>query len=151
MEQNMANVRNRPSVTESMKSVLPKWCCNCGSTKNLVYHHIVPVSVGGNHILSNIVVLCENCHSRIHFGNDGHISHSKLIKEALANMKSNGEKLGRPKLTIDAIPPIFFHNYPSFKNGTLNVSEFARTCEMSRTTIYRYIHMVEEQQGDMNG
>ena len=61
------------------------------------------------------------------------------VKSGMANAAAKGVRLGRPKLTKEEIPPIFYRHYPSYVNGELNVSEFARVCNMSRTTIYKYI------------
>ena len=33
--------------------------------------------------------------------------------------------------------------YPSFKAGHLNVSELARVCDLSRTTVYKYLSLLE--------
>ena len=33
--------------------------------------------------------------------------------------------------------------HPAFKNGTLNVSELARVCDLSRTTVYKYLSLLE--------
>jgi 5-methylcytosine-specific restriction endonuclease McrA len=41
-------------------------CGNCGSTKNLDVHHIVPLSCGGSNELGNLKTLCRHCHSLIH-------------------------------------------------------------------------------------
>lgn len=41
-------------------------CRECGSTSNLVVHHLKPVQMGGDHFLSNLVTLCNNCHLSIH-------------------------------------------------------------------------------------
>lgn len=40
-------------------------CVNCESTKNLMLHHIVPLSKGGTNRLTNVVFLCEKCHRSI--------------------------------------------------------------------------------------
>lgn len=53
------------------------------------------------------------------------------------------EKIGRPQTTADQIPPVFLRHYPSFKSGSLNLSEFARVCSMSRTTVYKYIQLLQ--------
>ena len=48
------------------------YCRNCGvgggtnGDAELHAHHVVPVSAGGNHTLSNLYTLCETCHSLIH-------------------------------------------------------------------------------------
>lgn len=51
-----------------MKDNLGSVCCNCGSTQNIHYHHIVPLSLGGTNKLTNIVPLCEDCHEKAHGG-----------------------------------------------------------------------------------
>lgn len=41
-------------------------CRNCGSSTNLVVHHIVPVEASGTNRLSNLATLCRVCHRRAH-------------------------------------------------------------------------------------
>ena len=65
------------------------------------------------------------------------------VKSGMDNAKSKGARIGRPPLTKDDIPPIFYRHFPAYKNGTLNISELARVCELSRTTVYSYIKMIE--------
>ena len=65
------------------------------------------------------------------------------VKSGMANAKAKGIKLGRPPLIKDDIPQIFYRHYPAYKNGQLNVSELARVCDMSRTTVYRYVKTIE--------
>ena len=67
------------------------------------------------------------------------------VRSGMQNAKAKGKEIGRPKVTAEDIPQIFFRHYPNFKVGRLNISEFARVCDMSRTTIYKYIKMVEEE------
>ena len=66
------------------------------------------------------------------------------VKSGMANAKAKGIKIGRPPLTKDDIPQVFYRHYPAYKNGQLNVSELARVCDMSRTTVYKYIEVIEE-------
>ena len=65
------------------------------------------------------------------------------VKSGMANAKAKGAKIGRPQVSKDDIPAIFYKHYPSYKNGTLNLSEFARVCELSRNTIYKYLSLLE--------
>lgn len=65
------------------------------------------------------------------------------VKSAMANAKSKGVKLGRPQTTAEQIPQIFYRHYPSYKSGSLNLSEFARVCGLSRTTVYKYVSLLE--------
>ncbi len=64
------------------------------------------------------------------------------VRSGVANARAKGKALGRPKVSAEDIPPIFFRHYPSYKAGQLNISEFARVCEMSRNTIYKYLKML---------
>lgn len=63
------------------------------------------------------------------------------VRSGMANAKAKGKKLGRPRMTKDDFPPIFYRHYPAFVKGELNVSEFARVCGLSRNTVYKYINL----------
>ena len=65
------------------------------------------------------------------------------VRSGMANAKAKGVRIGRPSLTKDDIPQVFYRHYPAYKNGQLNLSEFARVCDMSRTTVYKYIEILE--------
>lgn len=65
------------------------------------------------------------------------------VRSGTANAKAKGAKIGRPKTTAEEIPSIFYRHYPAFKEGRLNVSELARVCNLSRTTVYKYISLLE--------
>ena len=65
------------------------------------------------------------------------------VRSGMANAKAKGSKIGRPQTTADQIPQIFFRHYPAFKSGNLNLSEFARVCGLSRTTVYKYVGLLE--------
>ena len=64
------------------------------------------------------------------------------VRSGMENAKAKGKKVGRPQTTKDNIPPIFYKHYPAFVAGTLNISEFARLCGMSRPTIYKYLKLI---------
>ena len=65
------------------------------------------------------------------------------VKSGIVNAKAKGIRIGKPQLTKDRIPPIFYRHYPSYVKCELNISELARVCDMSRTTIYRYLKTIE--------
>ena len=65
------------------------------------------------------------------------------VRSGVQNAKAKGVKLGRPQTTAEQIPQIFYRHYPSFKSGSLNLSEFARGCGLSRTTVYKYVDLLE--------
>ena len=66
------------------------------------------------------------------------------VKSGMANAKAKGAKIGRPQATADDIPAVFLRHYPAFQKKRLNVSEFARVCNLSRTTVYKYLALLEE-------
>ena len=65
------------------------------------------------------------------------------VRSGMANAAAKGARIGRPQITKDNIPAIFLRHYPAYKNRQLNLSEFARVCDLSRTTIYKYISLLE--------
>ena len=65
------------------------------------------------------------------------------VRSGMANAKAKGTKIGRPQATADDIPAVFLRHYPAFKNKQLNVSELARVCDLSRTTVYKYIELLK--------
>ena len=64
------------------------------------------------------------------------------VRSGMANAKAKGAKIGRPKITPCDIPAAFLRHYPAYKNGDLNISELARLCDLSRTTVYKYVRMI---------
>ena len=65
------------------------------------------------------------------------------VKSGMQNAKLKGAKIGRPQVTKEDIPQIFYRHYPAYKSRQLNISEFARVCNLSRTTVYKYISLLE--------
>jgi len=65
------------------------------------------------------------------------------VRSGMANAKAKGVRLGRPQMTKDDIPQIFYRHYPAFVKGELNVSELARVCGLSRNTVYKYVGLLE--------
>ncbi|HHQ5621067.1 TPA: recombinase family protein [Clostridioides difficile] len=82
---------------------------------------------------------------------------SERVRSGMANAKDKGVKLGRKAITYDDIPPIFLKHYPKYlkwlrekdsgvdskKREGINISELSRVCKMSRTTVYKYIKIIE--------
>ena len=104
-------------------------------------------------ILGSITLDCRNGHadpmSEAFLQMAGVFSQLELamirerIRSGMANAKAKGQKIGRPQTTKEAIPASFLRHYPSYKNGHLNLTEFARVCDLSRTTIYKYLSLLE--------
>ena len=135
----------RRNLSERDKKEIGVQCCNCGSKKELEYHHVVPVSLGGKDVNSNIVCLCYPCHQKIHYGESKHGLHSTVIKRGLEVARAKGVRLGRPQTTIETLPYNFLKYYPMFQNGSVNLSELSRLSSISRPTLYKYLKIVEGQ------
>jgi hypothetical protein len=57
---------NWPQLRQTVLTRDGNRCGNCGSTSNLMVHHIVPLSRGGTNQVSNLRTLCEDCHKKLH-------------------------------------------------------------------------------------
>jgi len=66
------------------------------------------------------------------------------VRSGMENARAKGRQIGRPQITVDDLPSGFLRHYPAYKSGQLNISELARVCDLSRTTIYKYIDLLEE-------
>ena len=65
------------------------------------------------------------------------------VRSGMENARAKGRRIGRPQLVKEDIPALFLRHYPAYKAGNLNVSELARVCDLSRTTAYKYIGLLE--------
>lgn len=65
------------------------------------------------------------------------------VKEGLASSREKGIIGGRPRTTKENIPDIFYKYYPMYKSGQLNKVEFIKITGLSRSSIYKYIEIVE--------
>lgn len=70
---------------------------------------------------------------------------SQRVKSGMQNAKAKGKVLGRPQTTADDIPSVFMKHYPKYEAEEINVTEFARLCSMSRTTIYKYLKLIQDK------
>ena len=65
------------------------------------------------------------------------------VRSGMENARAKGRQIGRPQVSKEDIPATFLRHYPAYKSKQLNVSEFARVCHISRTTVYKYIGLLE--------
>tara|TARA_R110002073_G_C9068611_1_gene545635 strand:- start:44 stop:478 length:435 start_codon:yes stop_codon:yes gene_type:complete len=99
-------------------------CFECEATEDLQEHHVVPKSRGG----TKTVILCYECHMKAH-GRDGKgLNHRILTKEALAEAKKRGVKLGS--------------NNPKVMKGI--------TAQKEKTMSYVIPHIMEAKQNGCN-
>lgn len=57
--------KEEKEVYEYINSI-EKWCQLCGSTRYLHRHHIRYGACGRKTYIGNIIVLCEECHRKVH-------------------------------------------------------------------------------------
>ena len=65
------------------------------------------------------------------------------VRSGMENARAKGKQIGRPQVSKEDIPAVFLRHYPAYKSKQLNVSELARVCDISRTTVYKYIGLLE--------
>ncbi|MCL2411818.1 MAG: recombinase family protein [Treponema sp.] len=70
----------------------------------------------------------------------------RRVKSGVANARAKGIKLGRPALTKSKLPQAFLNHYPTYQKGSLTKAEFARLCNCSRPSLYRYLEIIENDQ-----
>ncbi len=69
---------------------------------------------------------------------------SQRVRSGMKNAAAKGKRIGRPRTTFEMIPDKFFRYYKMHKEKNISVSEISRLMGCSRTTIYKYISMVEQ-------
>ena len=65
------------------------------------------------------------------------------VRSGMVNARAKGKQIGRPQVMVEDLPGAFLQHYPAYQKGTLNVSELARVCGVSRTTVYKYTGLLE--------
>ena len=65
------------------------------------------------------------------------------VLSGMENARAKGRQIGRPQVSKEDIPAVFLRHYPAHKNGQLNISELARVCDISRTTAYKNIGLLQ--------
>jgi hypothetical protein len=137
---------------ETLKKEKGQKCCNCNSSDSIQYHHIIPLAIGGNDILTNIVPLCEKCHLLIHNKNKTNklVSHSELTKRGLEKARKEGKQIGLKKgtkLTTDksiAAKEIILKYNIDF-GGELDNQQTIKLAGISRNTFYKYKKELREE------
>jgi DNA invertase Pin-like site-specific DNA recombinase len=66
------------------------------------------------------------------------------IKSGLANARAKGVRLGRPKKKADEIPKKIIDFLPMYRSGILSATDYAKLCNISRPTLYKYINLLTD-------
>lgn len=150
-----------------------KPCINCGSIPTEL-HHVIPKSLGGQDIESNLVPLCSKCHALIHGLNpetrgiqkiNGSINHGLLVKTGQKKAKKQDilydQKLHASILASKEInkqigksyggkPRIsidinqFKQEYAKWKNGQQTAKKTMENLNLKPNTFYRRVKDFEQ-------
>ena len=69
---------------------------------------------------------------------------SQRVKSGMENAKAKGKRIGRPTVTADDIPSVFYKHYPKYQQGQISKKDLSRLCELSYPTVYKYLSIIEE-------
>ena len=125
-----------------------KICGNCGSQNNIQYHHVIPLAIGGNDVLTNIIPLCEECHNLVHSKTS--TNHSELTKKGIEKARLAGKQIGLKKGTkLNTQKSILSKQYildnSKDFNGTLTDIEIIKQLSLSRNSFYKYKKELKEE------
>ena len=133
-----------------LKSTVGDKCCSCGSSDNIEYHHVVPLSLGGQDVITNIYPVCSSCHSLIHFGHAGNIAHAEATRMGMLAACERGVKLGRKpgtkvvtKKSIRA-KKIIINESMDFLGNKTDSEVLAIIGDISRNSYYKYKKELKE-------
>ncbi len=65
------------------------------------------------------------------------------VKSGMENAKAKGKVIGRPVLTRDSLPDVFYKHYPLYAGKQINKKEFASLIGVSRPTLDKYLEIAE--------
>ena len=92
----------RRTLTETDKKEIGLKCCNCGSTNDLQYHHILSLALGGRDINSNMCCMCYECHYKLHHeGKSSKVNrYGDMIKIGQARARKEGKHIGKTGIKV---------------------------------------------------
>jgi DNA invertase Pin-like site-specific DNA recombinase len=68
---------------------------------------------------------------------------SDRVKSGLQNARAKNHKLGRPRTTIEKIPHLVIKHYSLYQDNLITKTEYAKLCNISRPTLYRYLELIQ--------
>lgn len=72
---------------------------------------------------------------------------SSRVKSGMQNAKAKGKQIGRSITTKSDVEADkkFMKYYNKYLVGEMNVTDISRICSMSRTTVYKYIKLLNDK------
>mgnify|MGYP004521125187 CR=1 FL=1 len=68
---------------------------------------------------------------------------SQRVISGMKNAVAKGKKIGRPETSKEDLPDKFWKYYSMYNKKQINITDFAKILDSSRTTIYKYIKIAE--------
>ena len=68
---------------------------------------------------------------------------SERVKSGLANARSKGKLIGRPKVKFEDIPKSVIEKYPLYQNNQITKVEYSGMCRISRPTLDKYLTLID--------
>lgn len=69
---------------------------------------------------------------------------SQRVKSGVANARAKGKIVGRPTLDINKVPQKVKDMYELLKDGSINKTDYAKMCNISRPTLDKYLKVILE-------
>lgn len=69
---------------------------------------------------------------------------SQRVKSGVANARAKGKLIGRPKINFKDVPQKVKDMYDLFKSGSINKTDYAKICNISRPTLDKYLKIITE-------
>ncbi|WP_160687487.1 recombinase family protein [Clostridium sp. C2-6-12] len=69
---------------------------------------------------------------------------SQRVKSGVANARAKGKIVGRPALDINKVPQKVKDMYELLKDGSINKTDYAKMCDISRPTLDKYLKVILE-------
>lgn len=67
------------------------------------------------------------------------------VRSGMANARAKGKRIGRPRITRDALPENFYKHYPLYSNHSITKAEYARLLDISRPTLDHWLSLAESE------
>ncbi|WP_316719563.1 recombinase family protein [Terrisporobacter petrolearius] len=70
---------------------------------------------------------------------------SERVKSGMDNAKDKGKQIGRSRTTVEEVKgnTKFMNTYKLYRDKKISKSDIAKICNMSRTTVYKYLELLE--------
>ena len=123
----------RPMLLKTKGCICVNCSKNCGN--DIIFHHIVPLSVGGSNNINNIVPVCEQCDELIH---DINRTNWKALQRAgIERAKAEGKYKGRPFMKLDKDQ--FSLMVKDYRDGKRTATSVYTELGISAPTFYKRI------------